>query len=80
MAEAGDSRIQTSPLYRDSLSGMDYFFGVFPLQYLHHDDRINPRPIGANIRGLIEEFVKGYPQLSPLRCRRFAVAAGRGAA
>jgi hypothetical protein len=63
LAEAGDNRIQSVPVYRDQLSGMDYFFAVFPLQYLHHDDRINPRPIGANIRGLIEEFVKKYPQL-----------------
>jgi hypothetical protein len=63
LAEAGDSHIQSFPLYKDPLSGMEYFFANFPLQYLHHDDRINPRPIGANIRGLIEEFVKGYPQL-----------------
>lgn len=34
-----------------------------PLQYLHHDDRINPRSIGSNIRGLIEEFQKKRPQL-----------------
>src|SRR5205085_602583 len=33
------------------------------LEYLHHDDRINPRSIGANIRGLIEEFLQKRPQL-----------------
>jgi hypothetical protein len=42
---------------------MDTFFAVFPLEYLHHDDRINPRSIGANIRDLIEEFLKKRPQL-----------------
>jgi hypothetical protein len=42
---------------------MSYFFTVLPLRYVHHDDRINPRSIGSNIRGLIEEFVKGNPQL-----------------
>src|SRR5207248_4244815 len=28
-----------------------------------HDQRINPRPIGANLRGLVEEFHKRRPQL-----------------
>jgi hypothetical protein len=36
---------------------------MFPLEYLHHDDRINPRSIGSNIRGLIEEFMRKRPQL-----------------
>jgi 5-methylcytosine-specific restriction endonuclease McrA len=58
-----DETIQQTPLYRDGLSGMDYFFAVMPLDYLHHDDRINPRGIGTNIRGLIEEFMKKRPQL-----------------
>ena len=30
---------------------------------MHHDDRINPRSIGSNIRGLIEEFIQKRPQL-----------------
>lgn len=63
LAATGDATVRSVPAYRDSLSGMDYFFAVFPLAYLHHDDRINPRSIGANIRGLIEEFLKKRPQL-----------------
>lgn len=51
------------PVHADKLSGMRYFFAVLPIAALHHDEKINPRPIGANIRGLIEEFFKGRPQL-----------------
>lgn len=59
----GRNDIQSAHLYKDPLSNMEYFFGLFPLEYLHHDDRINPRTIGSNIRALIEEFMKKRPQL-----------------
>lgn len=63
LPEVGDNAIHRIPIYRDKLSGMDSFFAPLPLEYLHHDDRINPRSIGANIRGLIEEFLQKRPQL-----------------
>lgn len=60
---AGENAIRKSPVYHDRQSGMRSFFAALPLEYLHHDDRINPRSIGANIRGLIEEFSQKRPQL-----------------
>jgi hypothetical protein len=63
MPFVSDNVIQRVPVYHDKLSGMDSFFTTLPLEYLHHDDRINPRSIGANIRGLIEEFLQKRPQL-----------------
>jgi len=61
--ECGANTIMRATLYYDKLSDMKYFFAVVPIGYVHHDDRINPRSIGANIRGLIEEFLKRRPQL-----------------
>lgn len=51
------------PVHEDALSGMRYFFAVLPVECVFHDDRINPRPIGSNLRGLIEEFHRRRPQL-----------------
>ena len=48
---AGQNDVFSSQLYRDEMSGMDYFFCLAPLEYIH-DDFINPRSIGSNIRGL----------------------------
>ncbi len=55
--------ITVLPVWNDSLSRMNYCFTKIPIKYLHHDERINPRSIGTNVRGLIEEFHKGNPQL-----------------
>lgn len=59
----GDNPLRTVPVQHDRLSGMDSIFAELPIEYLHHDDRINPRTIGVSLRGLIEEFQKKRPQL-----------------
>lgn len=62
-ADLGDPEIKRASLFTDHRSKMQYFFGVFPIEYLHHDDRINPRTIGGSLKGLLEEFYAGRPQL-----------------
>jgi hypothetical protein len=63
MSELGDNKLYTVPVYEDSLSSFRYFFTMLPIQYLAHDDHINPRSIGANISKLVEEFHQKRPQL-----------------
>ncbi|MGH9510806.1 MAG: HNH endonuclease [Terriglobales bacterium] len=62
-SEIGQSAIHKVPLYRDELSGLRYFFAMLPIEYLFHDDRINPRAVGGSLNGLIDEFHKKRPQL-----------------
>lgn len=59
---SGDAKV-TVPVHTDKLSGMRYCFAVLPIEVLYHDEKINPRPIGSNVRGLVDEFFKRRPQL-----------------
>lgn len=59
----GDPGIREVPVYNDKLSALRYFFLELPIEYLHHDDRINPRNIGGALDRLVEEFHRGRPQL-----------------
>lgn len=51
------------PVYIDTLSGLSYCVMNLPIEYLHHDQRINPRAVSPRIRGLLNEFLSGRPQL-----------------
>jgi hypothetical protein len=61
--EMSRNEIIQVPLYNDELSGVDYFFAKLPIEYLFHDDRINPRAVGGSLNVLIDEFHKKRPQL-----------------
>lgn len=62
-SELDDNDVFRTPVYTDPLSGFRYAFLNLPIEYLHHDNRINPRPIGRNLRKIVEEFHKKLPQL-----------------
>lgn len=63
LSEVGQFDAVSAPIWIDGLSGMKTTFIRLPIEYLHHDDKINPRPIGNSIRGLVEEFLRKRPQL-----------------
>jgi hypothetical protein len=54
---------RVTPIFHDKLSGMKSAYVELPIEYVFHDERINPRAVGARLRGLVEEFLDGRPQL-----------------
>lgn len=62
-SEIGDNNIYRAPIYMDYLSKEKTTFIEVPIEYIHHDELINPRGINSSISMLIKEFYKKNPQL-----------------
>ena len=61
--ELNDITIHKTPIFIDKLSNEKSCFINIPIEYLFHDDVINPRGINSSINLLVKEFYKGNPQL-----------------
>lgn len=61
--DTGDNRIFEATVFTDSLSDEKSCFIEVPLEYLYHDEIINPRGINNSIAKLVKEFDKKNPQL-----------------
>ncbi|MDY4920122.1 MAG: HNH endonuclease signature motif containing protein, partial [Phascolarctobacterium sp.] len=61
--DMGDVKIRKSEIFTDQLSGEKTVFIKVPIEYLYHDETINPRGINSSISLLIKEFYKSNPQL-----------------
>jgi len=59
----GNNKIIETPIFTDKLSKEIYSFIEVPIEYIFHDEIINPRGINNSISKLIKEFEKGNPQL-----------------
>lgn len=58
-----DPTARRTEIFEDELSGEKTAFIRVPLQYIFHDELINPRGINSSISLLIKEFYKTNPQL-----------------
>lgn len=77
-SDLGDNGLRQVPVYDDPLSGFKFAFAELPIEYLAHDDHVNPRTIGSNIGKLVEEFHRKRPQLHvPLAWIRTATGSSR---
>lgn len=62
-SKMGDNSIYKTTIFEDNLSKELTCFIEVPIQYLFHDEEINPRPINSSIGKMIKEFDRGHPQL-----------------
>lgn len=61
--EIGDTHVYRAKIFTDDWSKEQTVFIKVPLEYLYHDEIINPRGINNSISLLIKEFYKTNPQL-----------------
>ena len=61
--DLGDINIYEAKIFIDSLSKEKSCFINVPIEYIYHDEVINPRGINSSINLLVKEFYKGNPQL-----------------
>lgn len=61
--DSGDTTIRRSEIFQDTLSKERTAFISVPLEYLYHDETVNPRGINSSISLLVKEFYKPNPQL-----------------
>lgn len=61
--ELGRVEIKKTEIITDELSGEQSVFIKMPIEYIYHDEIINPRGINNSISLLIKEFYKPNPQL-----------------
>ena len=68
-SDIGDIEINKSEVYEDKLTNKQgkkierTCFMEVPIEYIYHDESINPRGINTSISKLLKEFYKGNPQL-----------------
>ena len=62
-SQIGDVKVRRTEIFVDKLSGEKTAFINVPIEYLYHDEIINPRGLNSSISLLIKEFHKGNPQL-----------------
>jgi hypothetical protein len=62
-SKIGDNKTYIASVFTDNLSKEKSCFIEVPIEYLFHDEIINPRGINNSIGKLIKEFDKNNPQL-----------------
>ncbi len=62
-SELGDNNVYETEIQTDHLSQEQTCFITLPLEYIYHDELINPRGINSSISKLVKEFEKKNPQL-----------------
>lgn len=61
--DVGDVKLKRTEIFTDTLTNEKTAFICVPIEYLYHDEAINPRGINSSISLLIKEFHKPNPQL-----------------